>query len=290
MIPRRVSVVLAVIIVLLAADVMMENVGAHAIVDAPNRHVAAPIATEAGEQRIAVGPPAATLSVTVAQPRLPPRATIFLLHGIRDTKEHVRHWADHLTEAGFRTVLVDSRGHGRSTGDWLTYGVLESRDLSQLLDALHLDGPIGVMGVSYGGATAIEWAAREPRVKAAVAVAPFASLRDIVPIYTPRSVPLIGWLVPHWVMMRTVDHAGSIGSFDPEQASPKAAARATRTPILLVHGRNDTTVPYEQSEKILDGARDHVTLVPLQGQDHDRIAGDPRLWPLVLEFFGRTFQ
>ncbi|MDB4968141.1 MAG: acetoin dehydrogenase subunit dihydrolipoyllysine-residue acetyltransferase [Myxococcales bacterium] len=285
----RLVVGLGIVAMLAGADVLTERVGAHAIVDAPNRHAAPPATTQPGEQRIVVGPPAATLSVMVAAPRLPPRATIFILHGIRDSKEHVRAWADHLNEAGYRTVLVDSRGHGRSTGDWLSYGVLESRDLSQLLDALHFDGPIGVMGVSYGGATAVEWAGSEPRVKAAVAVAAFASLRDIVPIYTPRMVPLLGWLIPRWVMQRTVDHAGRLGGFDPDAASPKKAAQACRTPILLVHGRNDTTVPYEQSEMIRDGARDHVTLAPLEAQDHDHIAGDPRLWPLVLDFFGRTF-
>src|SRR5262249_26780655 len=155
---------------------------AHAIVDAPNAHAASLPATVPGEQRIPVGPPAATLSVGIENPRLPPRATIFVLHGIRDQKENVRSWAEHLTEAGYRAVLVDSRGHGRSSGEWLTYGVQESRDLSQVLDALAVDGPVGVMGISYGAATAIEWAAREPRVKAAVAVAPFASLREVVPV------------------------------------------------------------------------------------------------------------
>ena len=131
-------------------------------------------------------------------------------------------------------MLVDSRGHGHSSGDWLTYGVQESRDLSQLVDALGIDGPLGVMGISYGGATAVEWAAREPRVRAAVAVAPFASLRDIVPIYTPRTLPLVGWLIPHFVQMRTVDAAGRLGGFDPDAASPRAAARAT-------HGRRSSS-------------------------------------------------
>ena len=33
-------------------------------------------------------------------------------------------------------MLVDLRGHGGSSGRWLTYGVVESRDLSQLIDQL----------------------------------------------------------------------------------------------------------------------------------------------------------
>jgi pimeloyl-ACP methyl ester carboxylesterase len=120
-------------------------------------------------------------------------------------------------------------------------------------------------------------------------VAPFASLRDIVPVYTPRTVPVVGWLIPHFVQMRIVDAAGALAGFDPDEASPRAAAHATATPILIVHGRQDVTVPYAQSEHIAAGAR-NVTLVPLDAQDHDHISGDPRLWPLALDFFARVFK
>lgn len=225
MTPRRVAAALSLVLALFLAGVAFERIGAHAIVDAPNQHATALPPPVAGEQRIAVGPPAATLSVRVVDPKLPPRATIFVLHGIRDKKDNLRHFAEHLSEAGYRAVLVDARGHGASTGQWLTYGVQESRDLSRLVDALAVDGPVGVMGISYGGATAIEWAARDPRVRAAVAVAPFASLREIVPVYTPRTLPVVGWLVPRFLQMRTVDAAGAMAGFDPDQASPRRRAR-----------------------------------------------------------------
>src|SRR6266542_258703 len=163
-------------LVLMGGAVVTVKVGAHAIVDAPNAEAAAPPPPGDGERRIDVGPAApATLAVRVEEPRLPPRATIFVLHGIGDHKESMEHWGERRTTTGYRAVLVDARGHGHSTGRWLTYGVLESRDLSQLVDKLGIDGPIGVMGVSSGGATAIEWDGRAPRVRAVVAVAPFAS-------------------------------------------------------------------------------------------------------------------
>ena len=152
-----------------------------------------------------------------------------------------------------------------------------------------LRGPLGVMGISYGGATAVEWAAREPRLAAVVAVAPFASLRDIVPIYTPHMVPLVGWLIPHWSQMRTIDAAARLCAFDPDAASPRAAAHATRTPILLIHGLDDVTVPYHQSELIAVDAPS-VTLRSLEAQDHDHISGDPRLWPIALDFFADIFK
>jgi pimeloyl-ACP methyl ester carboxylesterase len=68
-------------------------------------------------------------------------------------------------------VLVDAVGHGASPGKWLSYGVFDAPALSQLLDRAGLGtAPTGVMGISYGAATAIEWAGSEPRVAARVAV------------------------------------------------------------------------------------------------------------------------
>jgi alpha-beta hydrolase superfamily lysophospholipase len=294
MTPRRVGALALLVIALLLGDIATQRIGAHAIADAPNQGRPAelinrPINSAEGERLVDVGPPAAKLAVVIVEPKLPPRATIFVLHGIRSHKESLRHWAEHLSDAGYRAVLVDSRGHGHSTGDWLTYGVQESRDLSQLIDVLHIEGPIGVMGTSYGGSTAIEWSARESRVRAAVAVAPFASLRDIVPVYTRRLVPVVGGLIPHFVQMRTVDAAGRLAGFDPDAASPRAAAHASATPILILHGTKDVRVPYSQSELTASAAQ-NVTLVPIDGQDHDHIPGDPRLWPLALDFFARVFK
>jgi pimeloyl-ACP methyl ester carboxylesterase len=289
MIARRVLQALAALaLVLLTAGLGFVYFGAYGIVGVRNEGPP-PAEREPGERRIDVGPPAATLSVFVAEPKLPARATIFVLHGIGDRKESMRHWGERLTTAGYRAVLVDSRGHGRSTGHWLTYGVQESRDLSHLIDALGITGPIGVMGISYGGATAVEWASAEPRIAAAVAVAPFASLRDVVPLYVPAAVPLIGRFLPHWLIMRVVDHAGHLAGFDPDDASPKVAATHARVPILLIHGDRDHTVPLWNSALIVAHAP-MARLVSLEGEDHERISGDPRLWPIALDFFAGVFK
>jgi len=65
----------------------------------------------------------------------------------------------------YRAVVPDLRGHGRSSGDFLTYGALDAHDLSQLANALDekglLSGKLGVVGTSYGAATAIEFAGVE---------------------------------------------------------------------------------------------------------------------------------
>ncbi|MDB4968142.1 MAG: acetoin dehydrogenase subunit dihydrolipoyllysine-residue acetyltransferase [Myxococcales bacterium] len=287
---HRLVALLVIVCAVVALEQAFERLGALALVRAPNARRTIPPA-ESGERRIDVGPPSATLSVSVIEPRLPPRATIVVLHGIRDQKDFLRHVGLHLAEAGYRAVLVDSRGHGHSTGQYLTWGVQEPRDLTQVIDALgYGDGPIGVFGESYGAAMSIMWAAHDPRVRAVVAVAPFSSLREIVPDWWKLNVPLIGRMIPRFVLNRSIDEGARMARFDPDASSPKLAATRSRAPILIVHGSDDNTVPYDESVTIARAAPATVKLVTLDGQDHDHIASDPRLMSLTLDFYSRVFK
>jgi pimeloyl-ACP methyl ester carboxylesterase len=246
----------------------LAEVGAEAIVRAPNYRRAVPPA-QPGELRVAVGPPASALSLAIVDAAAP-RGTVFVLHGVRDSKASMRGWGRMLADAGYRAVLVDLRGHGASAGDFLTYGVVDSTDLVQALDALQrrglVAGEVGVMGHSYGAATALGWAGRDARVRTVVAVAPFASLRDVVPGYLP--VP-----VPSAVVHRAIDLAGLRGGFDPDAASSVAAIARSRAAVLLVHGTRDARIPPWHSERILAAGRGHAELVLVDGEGHDSVTG-----------------
>ena len=57
----------------------------------------------------------------------------------------------------------------------------------------------------------------------------------------------------------------------PASASPTSFAKRADAPILLIHGKDDTVVPIEQSERMssaLKGAGKPVELIELAGQDH----------------------
>jgi pimeloyl-ACP methyl ester carboxylesterase len=195
------------------------------------------------------------------------------LHGIRDSKESLLGWADNLAASGYRVVLVDLRGHGRSTGEFLSYGVQESRDLVQVLDILYREGlalgPIGAMGHSYGAATAIQWAARDARVRAVVAVAPFASLRDVVQGYMRVALP-------RGLVERALARAKVRGAFDTDEACPADAISRTEAAVLLVHGRADRQVPAWHSERIQTMRPQRTELVLVEGAGHNDVAGAPR--------------
>jgi pimeloyl-ACP methyl ester carboxylesterase len=265
----RALVLVVVVGIVFGVARALSSVGADIITVAPNRGMPRPTALP-DELLIDVGPPPATLSVTLRSPEAP-HGTVFVLHGIRANKENVAAWGEMLVQAGYRAVLVDLRGHGRSTGDYLTYGATESSDMMQVLNALEQRhfrvGKVGVLGVSYGAATAIQWAAKDSRIAGVVAVAPFASLRAVVPGYVPVKLPSS-------FVNACVDRAGERGGFDPDDASPAAAAAKTRAPLLLVHGRDDMRIPYWHSELIAASAAGPHEVLIVPGEDHDSITAD----------------
>jgi pimeloyl-ACP methyl ester carboxylesterase len=147
------------------------------------------------------------------------------------------------------------------------------------------------MGMSYGAATAIEWAGAEPRVAVVVAVAPFASLRAVVPGYA-RRIPLVGPILPGFLVDRAIARAGRAGAFDPDAASPLDAVTRTRAPVLLLHGSDDDHIPPRHSEVIHERAPDHSEVVILPGEDHETIPRDRSgvLWKRATEWLARGLE
>jgi pimeloyl-ACP methyl ester carboxylesterase len=203
-----------------------------------------------------------------------PKATLFLLHGITEGKEWIPYqfWATTLRVAGFRVVTLDLRGHGRSTGNYITYGALESRDLVQVLDELEkrnlIIGNVGVLGGSYGASVAIQWASIDPRVKAVVALEPFDSFRHAAHDAAPTILGDKRKLFTDRDVQRAITQAGEIAGFDPDLQSPLVAISTCKTPILLIHGKNDTFLTPRNSERLHAAAKDHSRLILVDNATH----------------------
>jgi pimeloyl-ACP methyl ester carboxylesterase len=264
----------------------------HLMVDAPNSAESAASLGESSETvlrtwgvdrqfRIQVGPPAASLLVWVIDPiaesgapNPAPKGTVLVLHGFRDEMEWFTCKGRALARHGYRAVMVDLRGQGSSTGEFLTFGVQESKDVVGLIDALtqraEISGPIGVWGMSYGASTAIMAGTRDDRIKAVVAVAPFESMRRIVPHFVRLLVPVAGWLMSDEQIDALVSERAKHAGFDPDESDMANAAAAGKSPLLLLHGAWDVMVPASHSEHIELAARDagrevRRVVVPLTG-------------------------
>jgi len=94
-----------------------------------------------------------------------PPQTVVLVHGIATDNLTSYYFtiAPALAAAGHDVVMYDQRGHGRSSRPPRGYGVEDfSGDLDALLDALALEGPVHLIGNSFGGTVALAYALRRP--------------------------------------------------------------------------------------------------------------------------------
>lgn len=227
------------------------------------------------ELRVTVGPPRADIRVWVLEPLTEdkrPQGTIVQLHGYRNRSIRMLGMARKMARRGFRVLLADMRGHGGSSGDYISYGVLESRDFVQVVDRLmelgEIKGPLGVWGISMGASTAIQWAAKDARVMAVVAVAPYTTMHEVVPHVLRTTVPPFGWMIGRPTLTRLVNEGAAKAGFDPDEADTYKAVQNVQAPVLILHGKHDWIVPVEHGRLLYRAAPHRLKLVELPWIGH----------------------
>jgi dipeptidyl aminopeptidase/acylaminoacyl peptidase len=224
-----------------------------------------------------VGPAGATPEITIASwliepQRAPARGTIVLLHGVRQDRRSLSALGAALSDAGYRSLLVDLRGHGESSGRYLTYGSVDPGDISAVLDDVaargHALGRVGAFGFSYGAAVALDLGARDERVCAVVAAAPFASLREVLVDYRKKYLPAALNALPERWFESALQAAARLAAFDLQAASPLHWVQQSRARQLLIHGTADTQVPLRHSVALSSLAGPLAELRSVPGAEH----------------------
>lgn len=220
---------------------------------------------------------------------------ILLFHGISDNRSGVVGHAEFLLRNGFSVVMMDSRGHGESGGDMVTYGWKERYDTVAVTSALESTETVrhlGALGVSLGAAIALQSAAVEPRIEGVVAEDPFANLREVSYDYAGLEVsPLLGMTLFRPAVITAMDSLAEAGDFSPDDVSPEKAVAARAFPVLLICGTEDHRIPCRHAERIYAAATDPKELWIVDGAGHASALGhSPREYEeRVVAFFRKAF-
>lgn len=180
---------------------------------------------------------------------------VAVLHGIADSRSGAAGFAPTFLAEGYSVLLPDSRAHGRSGGDFVTYGLLEKRDVIAWAHWMRGEGCTETYGLgeSLGASILIQASAVEPAFRAIVAECPFADLEAAGESRVQRLAHLPGWFsrpLAHIVVSSGVFYARLRHGFDFRQVSPIAAMAQTKTPILLIHGMEDDRTPHWHSQRL----------------------------------------
>jgi dipeptidyl aminopeptidase/acylaminoacyl peptidase len=185
-------------------------------------------------------------------------------------------WSQFLASRGYAVLRPQFRGStGLGTehrlagrGQW---GLRMQDDITDGVKALIAQGLVDpgrvcIVGASYGGYAALAGAAFTPEMySCAVSVAGVADLPEML-AHEEKMAGEEGDSVYYW--------RDSIGTRDDPrvgQRSPARFARNIRVPILLIHGSNDSVVPFAQSQMManaLAAAGAPYQFITLDSEDH----------------------
>jgi len=214
-----------------------------------------------------------------------PRGTIVLLHGWGVSQFAMLPWALRLAQDGWRCVLVDLRGHGKSTGKRIYFGTRETHDLTQLLDALNHDGrlaaPVDVVGESYGAALALRWETLEPRVQTVVAIAPYAGLSNAIVNISKDYASF----VPKWLLRSGIAHLPSLLKVPPAELDTTTVLSRHPVTALFIAGAEDKVAPPADVRRLHELASPDSKLIEVPGATHEAVTYFfPELLPPVSEW------
>jgi dipeptidyl aminopeptidase/acylaminoacyl peptidase len=187
-------------------------------------------------------------------------------------------WAQAFASRGYAVFQPNFRGsdgYGRAFRDagFGQWGRKMQTDVSDGLAELAREGIVDpkracIVGASYGGYVALAGVTLQHGIyRCAVADAPVSDLTTMVNLAEDAS-GATNATARYWH-----EFMGASGAGDPilKTLSPAHHAAEADAPILLTHGKQDTTVPPEQSaimRRALNAAGKPVEFVELPGEDH----------------------
>ena len=229
-----------------------------------------------------------------------PKAVIIFISGIHNPSVTAFYGhARMLQDYGYASILTDMRAHGKSEGQVISLGYLETFDTQAVVDyirskEMYQELPIIVYGLSMGGAVAINSMGQIPEIAGLVSMSAYSSWEDVfsenmLAMGAPRLLTKIQTpFVKLYTMLK-------FGWQRVDIVPKKQIANLGDRPALLIHSLEDTQVSYGNLTRIVEKAPSHVQTWTRPGDEHliatDFLQpeNDPEYAERVLEFLEANF-
>lgn len=175
---------------------------------------------------------------------------LLYLHGARWNVTGSAPRIRRMQELGFSVLAIDYRGFGKSSPDLPseTMAQEDARAAWDWLAAQQPGQPRYIFGHSLGGAVAIDLASKVDDEAGTIVEGTFSSIADVV------GTMKWGWLPLGYLITQPFDSMEKVGRLG--------------SPLLVVHGGDDSTIPPELGRKLYAAARQPKSFVLVDGGSH----------------------
>ena len=212
------------------------------------------------------------------------RATIVIIHGWGGNAELMLPMALPFHNAGINVLLIDARNHGSSDSDSFSSLPRFAEDLGKAVEWLKQTPPehsqrVALLGHSVGAGAALLEASRRHDIDAVISVSAFAHPAWMMRRFLQR------WWMPSALISAIMRYVEWIIGHRYEAIAPLHTICRIRCPVLLVHGKQDNTVPVEDARAIEGGcSRPDITLLEIEEADHDSVEKIENHGPQLVAF------
>lgn len=174
------------------------------------------------------------------------KKVIIIAHGITWSLFGSFKYVDMFQKRGFHVLLCDHRYHGLSGGNYTSFGYYEKDDLRAWIDYLAErigeKAFIGLLGESLGAASALEVSKLDNRVKFCIADSAFSDFQSLLRLKLKHFKLRFYLLIDIISFLIKLRHGWSF-----PEISPIKGLEKTKTPILFIHGKEDSFIPSQMT-------------------------------------------
>ena len=181
---------------------------------------------------------------------------VLYFHGNSGSLEGWRFEYEEYYKQGLNMLMIDYRSYGKSEGEVTEEGLYLDGDAAYLflLRQGFKDEQIIAYGRSIGTGIATE-VAKEKRLKYLVLETPYTALSDLV-------YDRFWFLLPWFYLSYDLDSCEKM--------------EKVMSPLIIIHGTNDTVIPYEYGEELLECFEGEKQMITVPHAGHNSIGRFPQ--------------
>lgn len=216
-----------------------------------------------------------------------------VVHGYTGNNTQMIRWIRNFHENGYNVLAPDLRGHGKSEREYIGMGWDDRKDMLLWIKQITDKDPqadIALFGISMGGATVMMTSGEKlpTNVKVIVEDCGYSSVMDV---FTYQLDDLFG--LPKFPVMNAANTVTQLrAGYDLNEASAVKQVLKSKTPMLFIHGEDDTFVPYSMLDDVYNAAnvdKDKL-IIPGAGHGEAELVDPEKYWNKVWGFVDKYME